>query len=247
MIKPRLKIFDSSEILAKSVAAEMLDFVKSHQNDQSPASLVLSGGRTPRLIYKVLAGEKQKRPLSWDNILFFWGDERCVPPDHPESNYGMAYKHLLKYLPVPRKNIFRMRGEEPPELEAERYSQKMMANLKTIRGGIPVFDWVFLGMGTDGHTASLFPEKASLQEKKRCCVATEHPTSGQRRLTLTLPVLNNARRVTFLITGADKADISSKVYDEIEKGSEYPAGLIDPRNGLLEWYLDKEASAKIAF
>jgi 6-phosphogluconolactonase len=189
----------------------------------------------------VLAGETQKRSLSWKNILFFWGDERCVPPDHPESNYGMAYKHLLKYLPIPQKNIFRMHGENPVEHEAERYSQMMAANLGKTREGIPVFDWLFLGMGTDGHTASLFPGQASLRELERFCVATEHPTSGQKRLTLTFPVVNTARRITFLITGTDKAEISSKVYDEMESGPGYPAGLIDPRNGVLEWYMDKEA------
>lgn len=186
--------------------------------------IALSGGTTPRLLYQALAGAPYRDSLPWDRTHFFWTDERCVPPNHPDSNYRLAWETLLSHLPLAGEQIHRLPGEvQPPGRGAEEFERKMR-NLfagRDLRGGFPVFDLVLLGVGLDGHTASLFPGRPALQERERWVVAEPQPGRPPfvPRLTLTLPVLNAAREVVFLVAGKDKQAV-------LERPEDYPAGCV---------------------
>jgi 6-phosphogluconolactonase len=239
---PIIKIFDTPELLAKSVANEIGSFISARSPSNGEYSLVLSGGSTPRLLFRELVHLNKKNPISWENVKLFWGDERSVPPDHPESNFGMTRRELLDHISIPEENVIRIRGENAPKEEAQRYSDEIRRSFGIGEGKVPVFDWILLGLGTDGHTASLFPESDALKVQNQICVATKHPTSGQDRLTLTLPVINRAERVTFFIVGKEKSKIISEIFNHEINYTQYPAVLINPESGILEWYLDKKAS-----
>jgi len=245
LIIPSLKLFDTPELLAQSAAQELGLFIAAQMRRNRETSIVLSGGSTPKLLFKELVKVTNQQSLSWKNVLIFWGDERCVDPDHPESNYGTAKLLLLNHILIPESNVFRMRGENHPEKEADRYSGEIRKRLNIKNGNLPVFDWIFLGLGTDGHTASLFPGSSDLSIINRICTATRHPGTGQNRLTLTLPVLNSARRISFLITGIDKSKVSSEIYHRKTNSEQYPAARVQPIHGSLEWYIDKAAASDI--
>ena len=243
IMSPQLKIFETSELLALAVARELHTFISSQRNANREISIVLSGGSTPRLLFREIVKVNDKKPLPWEHVILFWGDERCVSPEDPESNYGMSRKELLDHIKIPESNIIRMRGEENPQKEAERYSAEILKKLGPGDNGMPVFDWVFLGLGTDGHTASLFPRSAALEVDDRICVATHHPESGQARLTLTLPVLNNARRISFLVAGSEKRAIANEIFRRKAGYKSYPASRIKSHHGTLEWFLDRSAAS----
>jgi len=193
----------------------------------------LSGGSTPRALYERLAIAK----FSWQSIHLFWGDERCNPPEHPDSNYRMTAESLLNHIDIPLENIHRIPGELSPAKAAEAYEQ----DLRGFFGVSPRFDLVLLGMGDDGHTASLFPDSPALAESVRWAVAAEHTTPPPplvSRVTLTFGVFNAARRVIFLVSGAGKASRLA----EIQRGCDYPAARIRPTNGEPLWLLDSGAA-----
>jgi 6-phosphogluconolactonase len=242
---PLLKMFDTPELLAKSVAQELLTFLAARMDSDINTSIVLSGGSTPKLLFRELVKSENQRRISWEKILVFWGDERCVAPDHPESNYGMTKQNLLNFIPVPKNNIIRMRGEDAPETGVENYTDEIRQHLNLKKGEMPVFDWIFLGMGTDGHTASLFPGSPGLAVNNKICISTKHPVTGQNRLTLTLPALNNAHRVSFLITGTDKSKVSAEIYHRKSNFELYPAAQIQPSRGNFEWFIDKAVASAI--
>ncbi len=200
-------------------------------------SVALSGGSTPRALYERLA----EAEISWQNIHLFWGDERCVLPDHPDSNYRMTAESLLSRITIPPENIHRIQGELPPAQAAEVYEQE----LRTFFGNSPRFDLVLLGIGDDGHTASLFPDSPALAESVRWAVAAEHTTPPPplvSRVTLTFGVFNAARRVIFLVSGAGKAARLA----EIQRGGDsLPAARIQPANGELLWLADVAAAAHL--
>jgi 6-phosphogluconolactonase len=210
---------------------------------QEKVNIVLSGGNTPQLLYKKIASHLafSSQVDDWNKVHFFWGDERCVPPHHPESNFGMANRYFLRALNIKETNIHRIRGENSPEEESVRYRGEIMANV-TARNAIPVFDWVFLGMGDDGHTASIFPDQMSLLYADTICAVTVHPQSGQQRITLTGRPLINAGRITFVITGSSKAQRVKEIIRDDPTSKLYPARYIKPLRGKLEWFLDKEAA-----
>jgi 6-phosphogluconolactonase len=195
---------------------------------------VLSGGHTPKQLFEILAKPPYLSTIPWSRVWIFWGDERLVPPTNPESNFHMAEDALLRHVPIAPKNIFRMKGELPPAEAARDYAQQ----LRTVFGAeLPAFDLIFLGMGPDGHTASLFPGTLGLEVKDRWVVENQVNVMNTTRLTLTLPVLNNAREVWFLATGAEKADVYSRV--RYTPDMKYPASLVAPRHGSVRWYVDE--------
>ena len=171
----------------------------------------------------------------------YWGDERCVPPGHPESNYGAAHQALLEPLALHSGQIHRIMGEEDPEQEALRYGQLLMDQLPVV-DGVPVFDWVWLGLGSDGHTASIFPEQITLWKSEEPCEVAIHPKTGQHRVSITGGVINAARRVTFIATGSEKAPVVQEILMKEGNCMDYPAFYVDPASDYLEWYLDMDAT-----
>jgi len=201
-------------------------------------SVALSGGSTPVFFHRTLAGVPWREKIPWANVHLFWGDERCVPSDHPDNNFGAAYGDLLAHVPVPESNVHRMRGEIDPTEGANDYERDL---IKFFGCGSSRFDLIFLGLGGDGHIASLFPGSPALSEMTRLVVDTLRPEDGSRRLTLTLPALNAARQVIFLVTGGGKADIVSRVLHASATDDGLPAQRISPRDGTLVWLVDEAA------
>ncbi|HEY7536307.1 MAG TPA: 6-phosphogluconolactonase, partial [Thermodesulfobacteriota bacterium] len=224
------------------------DFKRTGQRkSESGESLfvALSGGNSPRIFFERLSLSPYPEEIPWNNVHFFWGDERCVPPDDTESNFKMAYDALLSHVPIPDKNIHRIMGEKPPRLEVKRYEKEIQDHIPQGKNGLPQFGWIFLGMGEDGHTASLFPGATTLFEKEAICVVAEHPASRQKRISLTLPVINNATRVSFLVTGEEKASIVSEILKKTPSSLNYPSAKVQPDDGILEWYLDKSSAREL--
>lgn len=207
-------------------------------------TLALSGGSTPARLYARLASPPFSSRMDWSRVDLFWGDERCVPPDHPDSNYRLAFGHLLSRVPIPPAQIHRMRGEDPdPDGAAEAYSHELERAFALGPGERPRFDLILLGMGADGHAASLFPGSPALDEATRLVVAVRAASLRVPRLTLTLPVLNAAARVVFLVSGEEKAEMLRKV---LRSGAsrDRPASLIRPADGPL-WLADRAAAAAL--
>ncbi|MCG2784211.1 MAG: 6-phosphogluconolactonase [Anaerolineae bacterium] len=231
----RISVFPDPYLLVEH-AAQL--FAQQAVAARGRFSVALSGGSTPRALYERLASAEFSGRIPWRDIHLFWGDERCVPPDHADSNYRMTAESLLRRVPLPAENIHRIQGELAPHEAAAHYE----AGLRAFFGGAPVFDLVLLGMGDDGHTASLFPDSPALAESARWAVAVEHtspPPPLVSRVTLTFGVFNAARRVVFLVTGAGKAQKLA----EIRRGADLPAGRIRPPNGDLLWLVDEAAAA----
>lgn len=196
--------------------------------------LALSGGRTPRPIFQCLAMPRFSKLLNWSRVHLFWTDERCVPPEHPDSNYGAASKELLKHVPV--KHVFRMMGEiSKPEQAALEYEKTLVREFGIKDGEIPQFDLILLGLGEDGHVASLFPGSPALDENKRLAVAPYVPQLKSYRLTLTFPVLNNARCCLFVVSGQSKREIFKQVRDRDNQDIMLPAHAV---KGRITWLVD---------
>jgi 6-phosphogluconolactonase len=202
-------------------------------------TVALSGGDTPKKIFRIIS-QREHKTIDWDRIRFFWGDERCVPPDNDESNYHMAQQYLLKDLNIPEKNIFRIHGEAVPEHEVIRYGRIITANVQ-LHDGIPRFNLIMLGLGADGHTASIFPDHVHVFHSRRYYDVTLQPRTDQKRITMTGRIINNAHHVIFMITGPAKADMVSKIVRG-KSDPLYPASLVKPSNGILTWLLDEEAA-----
>jgi 6-phosphogluconolactonase len=243
-MKPVIRIFDTPQTLAQALATDLEKGVELAKQKATSFNIALSGGSTPSVFFRLLAQEPYRSRIDWGIVRIFWGDERCVPPDHPDSNYGMVQNSLLDHVAIPPENVHRIRGEVDPEQESRRYEEEIRKYVPE-ENGLPVFDWAQLGLGGDGHTASLFPGASTLDETSRLCAVAHHPQTDQARITLTLPLLNQARRVTFLVTGAGKTDIVKKVITSDHGNAKFPATLVRPRRGLPEWYLDRAAAAKL--
>lgn len=237
-----VKIYPELKKLSRAVAGEIDKIVQSSLQQQF--HIALSGGNTPKKLFKILA-EDYKDKIPWERIHFWWGDERCVSPISDESNFKMANDLLFTQVPVPSKNIHRIKGENFPQEEAERYAGEISKNLLS-RNGFPVFDLILLGLGDDGHTASIFPDRMNLLDDSHITAVAEHPQTGQKRITLTGKVLNNANRVFFLITGENKALRISEIMNNEEAAKKLPANYIDPTHGELIWFLDEAAASKIS-
>lgn len=237
-----VKIFAKPKKVAKRVAKRLLKMTQ--RSPQPRFDVALSGGSTPKNFFKSLV-KKHKDTIPWERIHFWWGDERCVPPNDGDSNFKMVNDILFSNIDIPQKNIHRIKGENNAEEEAKRYSEEIETNLN-VRNGVPVFDMVILGLGEDGHTASIFPGQLNLIEEDKTCVVSTHPITGQQRITLTGKVINNASRIFFLVTGENKALRISEIMNDDEAAKLLPAYYISPENGKLIWYIDEAASSKIA-
>jgi 6-phosphogluconolactonase len=229
-----LKILQNQNELATDLAGEIAALIRSAASSGKIITIALSGGNTPKLLFTVLSA-KYGEGLPWENVHFFWGDERCVPPHDPESNFGMTNRILLEKISIPHTNIHRIIGEDDPENEAARYSGEIL-KFTRLKHGLPVFDLIILGLGDDGQTGLLTSEKI--------CEVAFHPLTGQKRITLTGRVINNAETVIFLVAGLNKAEV---VADIIEKPgiTDYPAAAIEPADGTLKWYLDADAASML--
>ena len=205
-------------------------------------TLVLSGGSTPRPIYQELASSNNQSALDWRRIYIFWGDERCVPPTDQESNYLMAKTALLDWIPIPATNVFRIQGELRPEDAAQNYQQQID---QFFLGKEKRFDTTLLGLGEDGHTASLFPNTTGLGEVKRWVVPNLNPYQNTDRITLTFPAINNSRNILFLVKGAEKAEIVADILKHPNSPPQYPAKRITGKENPPDWILDKAAAGKI--
>lgn len=238
-----VKIFPSPNELAMNFAEKMASMIARSSKNAEPFTIVLSGGTTPELLFKVLS-ENFAESVPWKFVHFFWGDERCVPPDNDESNYGMAQRKFLSRIEIPSGNIHRIRGEDDPENEAARYSIEILSSVRN-RDRLPLFDLVILGLGEDGHTASIFPGHSELFDSDKICEVALHPVTGQKRITLTGRVINNADNVTFLVTGKTKAEIVENMFKKDSSVINFPASFIVPVYGKLNWYIDHDAGILI--
>lgn len=237
--EPRVTVATDAEALAGLAAAEIARAAARAAQARGLAALALAGGLTPRRAYQRLAEPEEHEGVPWEKVVLFFGDERCVPPDHPDSNARMVREALLARLPIPAANVFRMAGEEPdPERAAAAYEAELRREL----GPEPRLDLVLLGMGADGHVASLFPGSPALEERRRLVCAIEDGPPHPRRLTLTLPAMAAARAVLFLVSGAEKAATVAEVL--AGRRPELPAARVRPE-GEVHWLLDREAASRI--
>jgi 6-phosphogluconolactonase len=239
-VESSINIFPTPFELAERFAEELVSMIRESENEGRIFTLALSGGSTPGLLFSVL-GDHFSRSVSWKRVHLFWGDERCVPPEDIESNYGMAKKKLLEKIDLPLANIHRIRGEENPISEAARYSEEIKLFTQN-RAGFPVFDMVILGLGDDGHTASIFPGNTELLTSQNVCEIAQHPKTFQRRITITCRVINNSQKVAFLVTGSNKAEIVEGIINKRASAKNFPASYIVPVDGKLSWFIDKEAA-----
>lgn len=238
--KAELKIVADAAALYAEAAREFCRCAESAIAARGRFCVALSGGNTPRGVYSLLA-EKKKDALPWDRIYVFFGDERPVPPDHPESNYRMARESLLSKVPIPTGNVFRMPAELPADKAADRYQRELREFFHLAASYLPRFDLIMLGIGEDGHTASLFPGSKALQEQSRLVVANWVEKFSGYRITFTYPMLNHAEEVLFLASGQSKARILRDIFDPARKNS-YPAQAVQPVNGRLLWIADQDAA-----
>ena len=245
MAKHDVKVFSNLEEMSWAAACAFEDLARLKLIDGKTFYAALSGGLTPRLMYQILAGRALLGRIEWQNVQLFQVDERCVPPDHPDSNYRMIREALLDNADIPPENFHRMHAEEPDlEQVARNYADELAVALEPQNGLRPRLDIVFLGMGPDGHTASLFPGTEALEEQNAWVRPNLVERLGMRRLTMTLPLLNAAAHVIFLVAGADKAETLRKVLEGPPGG--LPAQKIQPVDGSLSWFLDEAAARKLS-
>lgn len=202
--------------------------------------IALSGGSTPKIVFDELTENFQK-DIDWTNVHLYWGDERCVEPTDEQSNYRMTLEHLISKIEIPKENIHRIKGENDGEYEAKRYAELLDERLPNAEN-IPQFDLVILGMGDDGHTASIFPHEIGLWHSEKYCEVAIHPESGQKRVSITGQIINNSDTVIFLVTGESKAEKYSEIKNQTGNYTKYPASLVNPSSGRLLWFLDEAAA-----
>ena len=243
---PRTQIIIAADAddLAFRAAELFKNAARAHVSKSGRFVAALSGGSTPRGMYRLLASPRALTEVPWEQAHLFWVDERCVPPSDPESNLGTAWRDLLRYLPLSPENIHFVRGDFPPEEAADEYQMELTWFFQLGEGEFPIFDLIFLGMGKDGHTASLFPGQSALHEASRLAMAVKGGTPDVYRTTLTFPVLNRARRIVFLVAGMDKAETVRALLEGA--GPDLPAAKIKPLQGDVIWLLDQEAASLLA-
>jgi 6-phosphogluconolactonase len=231
--------------LARRAAQYLVEMTAETVDARGHARIALSGGSTPKAAFQLLADPHRRfrGSMPWDNLDLYWVDERCVPPDDPESNYRMTREALLSHVPLPAAQVHRMEGELDPEVAAARYESELRNSFRLEGAESPRFDLVALGMGDDGHTASLFPHTAAIHEMSRLVAANHVPQKDTWRITLTWPVINHASSVFFLIAGEDKAERIREVFMGPRDPERLPSQLIWPSSGILTLFLDKAAAA----
>jgi 6-phosphogluconolactonase len=240
---PQVRVFASDDELFRASAEKFCEIGKQAIREHGRYTVALSGGSTPKGLHHELATTFAKE-LPWDKVFFFWGDERHVPPDFPESNFRMAKETLLSKLPIPADHIFRMPGEMPDANQAAAvYEQSLREFFRPAAGQVPQIDFILLGIGPEGHTASLFPDTKALEERQPIVVGNYVAVHSTWRITCTYPVLNNGANVMFLVDGVSKADIVRTALKD--PSANLPCQGVKPENGNLMWYLDQAAGAKL--
>jgi len=237
---PNIQVLPDPAALAEAAAQRVAAAAREAIALADHFSIGLSGGSTPKVLYQLLASEPQRSQIDWPKVELFFVDERCVPPDHPDSNYRMVNETLLSQAPIPRDNVYRMRGEIDPNEAAKEYGMMLKEKF-----GDEGFDLILLGMGEDGHTASLFPGTPAVIETHHRCVANyaEHSTTGKSwRITLTAPFINRCREVIIVVAGAGKAKTLAAVLEGPKDPRKYPVQLIEPISGKLTWLVDAAAA-----
>lgn len=233
----------------EKLASEVADFFirSAGEAKNRPFRVALSGGSTPSKLYRLLASPDCANRVKWPRVQFYFGDERCVPPDHAESNYKLAHDTLFQPLGIEATQIFRIEAEAgQPDQAARRYEETIRQQFEIPSPAWPRFDLILLGLGDDGHTASLFPGSPALDEKIRAVVASESPRGATHRITFTAPLINHARSIVFMVTGLHKAPVIRTVLeDDTVKANQYPAKLIQPVEGQLIWYFDRAAASAL--
>jgi 6-phosphogluconolactonase len=241
-----IRIFSDLEALSTAAAQEFFRLAEKSIAASEEFRVILTGGSTVVRLYQILSDEPYKTEIPWDKILFFWGDERLVPPDHPESNYGQAMKLLLSYVPIKAENIYRIRGELNPDKAVQEYTDQLR-RLAGSSGTWPRFDLVLLGMGSDGHVASIFPGSKMEEGNRLPVLATIGNYEGRpaQRVTLTPFIFNPARQILFLVAGDSKAHAVKEVFSEGSDPKNWPALRIKPMDGRVTWMLDEAAASQL--
>jgi 6-phosphogluconolactonase len=239
---PTIQTFLSLDHLSLGAAQEFVRVVNSAIETRGVCFVALSGGETPLSLYSRLANEPFAHSVDWTTVHLFFGDERAVPPTDPHSNFGMVDRELLSHIDIPERNVHRILGEVTPDEAAHRYQQE----LEDVFGHSEArFDLILLGLGEDGHTASLFPRSKSVDEDQSLVCSSFVPQVEGWRVSLTFRTINNARRVLFLVSGAKKASILDKVLNTKMATKDLPATLVMPKEGTLLWMVDKDAAADL--
>lgn len=241
-----MKIYFRSKILstpfetAESLTKDFIRYTEEMLAFREKLYIAVSGGSTPNMFFDLLATEYPSA-LDWEKLHFFWVDERCVPHSHVDSNYGNAFERCFSKVNIPEKNLHPVLGGENPISETVRYTGEILSHVP-YANGYPAFDLMMLGMGEDGHTASIFPGQDQLLNTHSIVSVSENPISGQKRITLTGKVLNNANDIVFMVTGHKKNGVLEQILTNSSTADLFPAAYVKPTKGNLSWYLDKEAA-----
>jgi 6-phosphogluconolactonase len=245
MTTPDIRVFTNGPAVARAFADHLVE--KMAAKPVGPFFFALSGGSTPKLLFQLLA-EEYKEKVEWNRVHFFWGDERCVPHDDPESNFGEVKRLLFDHVPVVWSQVHAVETNLDPEAAAEAYTATMVRLLPKNANGLPSIDLNMLGMGGDGHTASIFPANmAELLTDPRICAVATHPVSGQKRVTMTGTVLNASEEVVFLITGNGKTQRVAQILNGEHGAEDFPTAHIKPTSGNLSWFLDEAAASEVGY
>jgi 6-phosphogluconolactonase len=244
--KPEIIICRDAGELARRAAEQFVALAGAAIARAGRFAVALSGGSTPRALYELLGSAEYRDRVDWSRVHLFWGDERCVPPDHPDSNFRMVQETLLAQLQIPPENIHRMMGEKEPAEAAAAYERELRQFFALAPGQRPRFELILLGLGEDGHTASLFPGTAALDETDRWVAAVYVGKLQSYRLTLTLPVINAAAQISFLVAGQEKSAIVRKLFGTDSDCSKFPAGMVRPVSGHVTWFITQDAAAGLS-
>jgi 6-phosphogluconolactonase len=243
-LKPEIIVTSDSRELAQAAVRIFVKAAKDSVARKGCFTVALSGGSTPRRMNRMLAQEPYRSSVAWGKTHIFWVDERCVSMDDQASNYGLVRKDFLDQVPIPVDHVHSMPGEAAPEEGAKIYHDELETFFRSTKGEYPVFDLILLGIGTDGHTASLFPETPSAAMSKKWVIAVKGGTPDVYRLTLTYDVLNRAEKICFLVSGKNKAPIVKAIFEDEQAG--LPAQKVQPLNGRLTWLMDRQASSLLS-
>ena len=235
-----LRVFHNLELMAKKISFELKGCADQAEKDGNIFSIVLSGGSSGTRLYGEFAKRSFVDKIPWHIVHLFWADERCVSPESEESNYGTCRSILLDHISIPKENIHRIRGEGDPLKESVRYAREIQNHVEFRKRQPNLFDWVFLGVGADGHTASLFSGHDSLGSSN-LCEMVRHPHTGQIRITMTPYAIRQSNRIIYHVLGRGKSDIIFKLASKVEDSKKYPASHIPG-----EWYLDSDAASKLS-
>lgn len=243
MTPPELRVFADLESLSVAASDGLAALIRDAVAARGRCAFGLTGGRTPRRLYELLA-ERHRETIPWGRVDLFWGDERYVPHDHPQSNYRLAKVSLLDHVPVPSANVHPMPTHHPDPADAARDYESLLREY--FRERPAGFDVLLLGMAANAHVASLFPRQPALRERSRWVLAVEVPADPARRLTLTYPLINLARRVAFLVAGPAKAEAVARAMEPGARVEDVPAAGVRPASGDTTWWLDRQAAALVA-